>query len=236
LIGSAEIRSAHNIVISLPFGSLMERFAANIIDLIVLAIYVMLMSFPCGDEIILWFILVFPVFTGYHFLFEFYNKGQSLGKKIMKLRVVRMDGRTPDANQYLLRWIFRMIDITFSASTLGILFIVSTENKQRLGDIIAQTLVVSLNNKHYVSLESLQNLDIDNEKILYPGITFFSDQDMLLVKETLKRYAGSPNEANQKVITQLTTRISSQLKLKVDSRDSLTFLKRVLFEYILLTR
>jgi len=214
----------------------MERIAANIIDLIILGFYVSMMSIPCGDDIVLWFIFVFPVVTAYHLLFEIYNKGQSIGKKIMKLRVVRTDGRTPDTNQYLLRWMFRMLDITFSIGTLGILFIISTKNQQRLGDILAQTLVISVNNNQYVSLETLQNLDIENEKIQYPAITHFSDQDMLLVKETLNRYASTPNKANAKVIVALTDKISTQLKLKIEPKDRMTFLKRALYEYILLTR
>lgn len=233
---TTDIQTSHNIVISFPLANLMQRILATIIDIIIMCLYwfVLMAIFVSVPTIAL--ILVLPVISFYHLLFEVFNKGQSPGKKLMKLRVIDIHGGTPDIESYFMRWIFRLVDITFSMGTLASIFIISSEQKQRLGDMLAQTMVVSLDKNSFVSLESIENLKIDHKEILYPKITEYSDTDMLLVKQSINRHNAHPTVASRALLRDLTKRISEKLELETVKTGDLKFLKRVLYEYIILTR
>ena len=50
----------------------------------------------------------------YHLLFEVFNNGQSIGKASLRIRVVKLDGSQPDLGSLLIRWLLRILDITFT--------------------------------------------------------------------------------------------------------------------------
>lgn len=67
--------------------------------------------------------------------------GQTLGKKILKIRVVTLDGGGPKITSLILRWLMLPFDIVM-AMGIGELCIFFTKRQQRLGDIVAGTWVV----------------------------------------------------------------------------------------------
>jgi uncharacterized RDD family membrane protein YckC len=77
---------------------------------------------------------------GYFALMEG-SRGQTIGKMITKIKVVREDGRPIDMNQALVRNILRIIDGLF-AYLIGAILIWRSDKKQRLGDSVAKTVVV----------------------------------------------------------------------------------------------
>lgn len=233
---TTDIQTSHNIVISFPLANLMQRILATIIDIIVICLYWFLISAMFMSLQTIAYILIIPVVSFYHLLFEVFNKGQSPGKKIMKLRVIDVHGRTPNIESYFMRWIFRLVDITFSVGTLAMIFIISSEQKQRLGDMLAQTMVVSLDKNSFISLESIEKLKIDHKEILYPRIVEYTDTDMLLVKQSINRHTAHPTDASRALLKDLTKRISEKLELESTGMADLKFLKKVLYEYIVLTR
>ena len=233
---SADIQTSHNIVISFPLANWLQRLLANIIDLFLLYIYIMIIATTLSGLPVLMYLFGFIVVAFYHFFCEVFNKGQSLGKKLLQIRVIDIHGRTPSIEAYFMRWIFRLIDNTFSFGILASLFIVSTENKQRLGDILAQTLVVSLKNQNVVTLESIENLKINIGEIEYPKIVQYSDKDMLLVKQALNRHNAHPSTESQALLVKLTERIADRMGINDQIKNNVAFLKKVLYEYIILTR
>jgi uncharacterized RDD family membrane protein YckC len=69
--------------------------------------------------------------------------GASLGKLLLGLRVIKVNGEPHDIGAALLRNILRIVDsFPFGFYIVGLVFIASTEKKQRLGDIVAGTAVV----------------------------------------------------------------------------------------------
>lgn len=84
--------------------------------------------------ILLWSILGIAYFA----LFELLMRGQTPGKRIMKLRVVRTGGFALDASSVIIRSIFRVLD------NLPLLWLVPycTPLSQRLGDLVGKTVVV----------------------------------------------------------------------------------------------
>jgi len=84
------------------------------------------------------------IFSGltffYFFIFEsIFHK--TIGKRIFNLKIVSAGGRPLDWTQTLIRNLLRPIDLT-GFYLLGFIFIVLTSKSQRLGDLLAKTIVV----------------------------------------------------------------------------------------------
>lgn len=230
-----EVTTSHNIVVRFELASVIFRVVAGLIDILILMFFSFLCMATLGANSIVYALLLFPAWAFYHLVFEVFNNGQSLGKKLMKIRVVSLGGRNAKMKDYLTRWAFRFVDVMPSLGMVGIIFISSSEKKQRVGDMLANTTVVKVKNENTVQLSSIEKIDSDKE-ILYPGIVHFSDKDMLLVKESINRYYNTPNNENMLIIQELTNRITEKLHINPKGLKRIDFLKRALYEYVLLTR
>jgi uncharacterized RDD family membrane protein YckC len=235
-----EVTTSHNIVVRFELASVLQRLIASLVDFFILILFTILFAFIVGGGELFYWLVLFPVWTFYHFFWEVLNKGQSPGKMLLRIRVVTLAGRTPLVLDYFTRWIFRMIDVTLTLGTLAIVFISSSGRNQRVGDLMAQTAVVRKRNENSITLSSITELDNgmrkDNEEILYPDIAAYTDDDMLLLKQSIIRYRHHPNESNKEVLLKLADSISKQLRINLKDQPKLKFLDRVLYEYILITR
>jgi len=92
-----------------------------------------------GSAIALLGILGFAV--GYTFLLEGLWDGQTLGKKLLGIKVVKEDGSECDIGASLLRNLLRIIDGLFYYA-VGFIFMASSDKRQRIGDKLANTVVV----------------------------------------------------------------------------------------------
>jgi uncharacterized RDD family membrane protein YckC len=66
----------------------------------------------------------------------------TFGHQLFGLKVIRMDGRRPGFGQVLARRVFDVVDITFCFGLVAFILVSATPWNQRVGDLIAQTLVV----------------------------------------------------------------------------------------------
>ena len=74
-------------------------------------------------------------------------EGQTFGKKIMKIRVVKIDGYQASFGDYFVRWIFRIVDVFSSGGVVGLITVIVSKNNQRFGGMVSGTAVISLKNK-----------------------------------------------------------------------------------------
>ncbi len=123
------------------------RLVSLIIDNIIIGIIIGVIGSIMGfgmmtQRMVPWWIglLYFVIYMGYFALLEG-SKGQTIGKMITKIKVVKEDGEPIDMNQALIRNILRIIDGLF-AYLIGAILIWRSDKKQRLGDNIAKTIVV----------------------------------------------------------------------------------------------
>ena len=75
--------------------------------------------------------------TFYSLIFEIAMNGQTPGKYLNKIRVVKIDGSKPTLGSYLTRWLLRIIDIWFFTGSVAVFTILFNGKGQRLGDIAA---------------------------------------------------------------------------------------------------
>ncbi len=199
-------------------------------------LYVSTVSIIAMSSTVLWYVLVFFVMAFYHLVFEILNNGQSIGKRLMKIKVVTLNGRSAKAQDYFLRWIFRILEISFTGGLMAMLYITSTKKHQRIGDILAQTTVIKLKADNYYDLNSLIKLGNQKRKISYPGVTMYNDTDLMLVKDALSRISQTPNDENRKFLRILSDRMATDLNVNIDNVQYVTFLETLLLDYITLTR
>jgi len=91
-------------------------------------------------------VVIFLIFAGYFILFEWFWNGQTPGKRLLKLRVIREDGRPITFWEALARNLLRIFDAVpgfiIPVYSVGLITIFASRRDQRIGDIFAGTVVV----------------------------------------------------------------------------------------------
>jgi uncharacterized RDD family membrane protein YckC len=89
-----------------------------------------------------WFVVYLAVVLAYHFVFEV-TTGQSVGKRLLGLRVTRADGSPPSVAAVAVRTLLRLVDWLPVLYLVGFIAMLATgdERRQRLGDLAARTRV-----------------------------------------------------------------------------------------------
>ena len=249
---TTEIVTAHNVIIQYQLAPISSRALALLLDQVILFFYITICTtlfttlaagfaanklLDSGEVIYTAFTLfMLPVFF-YSFIMEAFFRGQSIGKIALGIRVVKVSGGTPSMGELFLRWSFRLIDILFSVGSIAALSASSSDKMQRLGDVIANTCVIKLKSTSQYSIKDILTIKSkENYKTKYPQVVQLSDEDMLLVKNSIDRFRSRPNKQHKKLITELTKIVSEKLNITTIPNNKVTFLKTILQDYIVLTR
>jgi len=160
------------------------------------------------------FIIMFPVYV-YTLVLESLMEGQTFGKKLMKIKVVKIDGYQASFGDYLMRWILRLVDIYSNSGIVAIITMVVSKNHQRLGDIATGTAVISLKNNVNISHTILENLKEDYVPT-FQQVILLSDNDVRIIKENFQKALKADD---RQIITRLSNKIKDILKLEIDPRD-----------------
>lgn len=229
-----DFTTSHNIVVTVELANTTQRILATLLDAIFISVYASIVALISSGT--LYYILVTPVLLCYNLIFEYFNNGQSLGKQILRLKVISLTGERPSLLDLVMRWMFRTIDVAFSVGMMAVIFISSTKKKQRIGDILANTTVIRLKNERNISLKSINNISHTDYAVSYLQVTMYNDSDMLLVKDAIKRVQKRPTDKNTQIIQDLYEKISKDFKIKDLHNDKIKFLKKVINDYVVLTR
>lgn len=163
----------------------------------------------------------------YHLLCETFLNGQSFGKKIVKIKVIRLDGTQPGFGSYLIRSLFRLIDVSLSP-VVSIITIAASLKSQRFGDMAAGTTVIQLS-KPLTLKDTILHKRKSDYVIVYPQVAALSDQEANLIREVLV-FATDPEQ--QKTHVRL---LADKIKRKIGVTDVKTsddvFLKTILLDY-----
>ena len=153
----------------------------------------------------------------------------------MGLRVVRLDGEELQFDDSFQRWIMRLIDGFFSLSAVAILSIEGSPRAQRLGDVLADTTVVKVKNLR-LSLSSLLSLDqLQEAPAKYPQAAELGEEQVLFIREALRRFQKKPTESKKKLLEDLAQRIRLQLGID-DATREVPLLEQLVKDYVRLTR
>lgn len=221
------INTSQNVNINFNTASIGERILGFVIDLLIKAAYLLVIYFiffrilnlgRVFDQLDKWsfmaiiIILTLPIHV-YTLVCESLLEGQTFGKKLMKIKVVKIDGFQASFGDYLIRWFFRLIDVFSNSGIIGLVSMIVSKKNQRLGDIASGTAVISLKSNVNISHTILENLNEDYKPV-FPQVVALSDNDMRIIKEN---YQKALRIDDRQVISRLSNKIKEILKLETDS-------------------
>ena len=217
-----------NIEINLELASLGDRILATILDLFIIGCYffvVGLISSQTGDASgVVMIVFAIPAMF-YSLIFEYFMQGQSPGKHVRDIKVVKLDGGAPGIGNYLLRWLIRPLDIMFYGA-VAVISIILSRNGQRLGDLAAGTTVIKTKERR--SIKSIQTLKKESDyQIQFPQVKRLSDKQINLIRKSLKMGVDG---LNYEAIAQLTEKVKDILQVSSDLPD-VKFLYTVIADY-----
>lgn len=194
-------------------------------------------------------LLPLPIFF-YHPLCEIFLKGQSIGKKILSIRVVSEDGGRPSISQFIIRALIRAGDWaivaimflnvmiffnkelrifllgSFLLLIADIILVAASRKSQRLGDMIAHTILVSTRARGGME-ESVFIEVADNYIPVFPQIMNLSDGDLNAVKNILDT-ARKKNDFNLAAVA--SEKIKNHLKIET-AMPPFDFLETLMKDY-----
>ena len=228
-----KLDTGFNIEVEFPIAPFHRRFLAWIIDFFILLSYLygmfyLIKAFLGRDwqENHLWLsILYLMPYLLYHLVMEAFFNGQSPGKKLTHIKVITLEGGQASISQYLIRWLFRLIDVVLFFMP-GFFSIILSDSSQRIGDIIAGTIMIDT--KDTTSWQDTIFTEVETSyKPKYPQVMQLSDKDI----NTLKGIIESVKKRNDyQLAHRISDRIQSKLGIQAEE-DSLPFLQRLLKDY-----
>lgn len=150
------VRGLTGVDMSLPIAGPGTRSLAFLIDwqirlLVALALILaaavsqLLPGIPRGSMRVIWIIvdvLALLIYFLYHPVLELLMRGRTPGKRKAGARIVSVEGATPTVGSLLLRNLFRLIDGLPGFYMVGLACCLFTDNRVRLGDMVAGTVLV----------------------------------------------------------------------------------------------
>jgi uncharacterized RDD family membrane protein YckC len=246
---SVKLDTGFNIEVDFPISPFHRRMFAYCIDFLVIYLYWVL------TDLLLEYLTKrkLPSFDWrsvlrslpalfYYPVMEILTNGQTVGKRILGIRVITLEGGQPSISQYILRWMFRLADFpvwifyciyyrelpwynsifVFS----GIASVIISDKSQRIGDIVAGTIVIFTRSK--TSWQDTVFTEIEaGYKPRYPQVMQMSDKDLNSLKmiiDTVKK------NNNHELAFRIAERIKWKLHMQGD-QDSLDFLETLLKDY-----
>jgi len=228
------ITTSQNIDIDYEIAGLGERILAWLIDFAIFFLIIMLTiiinamlgghfeNFIIGAIFIVYLVL----YVFYDLFCEIFMNGQSIGKRIMKIKVISLDGGQASVGQYLLRWLFRVVDFTITSGACALITAAVTNKSQRVGDIVAGTVLI----------RTVPRTDIDaiafapgqeNYEPIFQEVTQLTDKDIVLVHEVITSYIRSGNTV---VLHNTAAKLKQVLNISTQM-DDMFFLQTLIKDY-----
>lgn len=250
-----QIATAFNIDLEFEIAEFHKRLLAYLIDFVLLIIFLFGMKYllyagfalemeeNAGLDIL---VISLPMLL-YSLLTELWMNGQTIGKKLMAIRVISLEGGEPTLGQYILRWITKFFEwpfffgyIAFSNATLvaycfitglfgiAVVIIISVSAKsQRLGDMAAGTVVVNTRSALTVADTVFMEINQTDYKVLFPQVMRLSDRDINTIKSVLM-------QANKKNNYDMCHRVAMKIKEVLNIHSDMyvdQFLEKLLEDY-----
>lgn len=238
---TVRITTSQNIDIDYEVAGVGERVLARLIDfalfflLYILAIILAVFVFrSLSDAAFLPAVIIYAaLFVFYDLICESLMNGQSIGKRIIKIKVISLDGRRPTFSQYLLRWLFRIVDFSLSFQLCGLICVAVSEKQQRVGDMVAGTTLIKTKPRTTAD-HLIYRPQLDDYVPVFTNASDLSDSDIELIFEVGRTYRISYNAS---IVHAAAQRIKEVLGITSvpDNMDDIKFLQTIVKDYTHLT-
>lgn len=237
-----QINTTQNVNINFTAASVGERILAYIVDWVIkiayiIVVYQLVFNLFKIDELIedmdnwskgaIYVTCYLPVIL-YSLIFETLLDGQTPGKRVLKIKVVKIDGYQASLADFLIRWFFRIVDLNMMSGVVALIAIITSSKNQRLGDMTAGTAVIGLKDKVNISHTILENLKEDY-KPTYPNVIKLSDNDARIIKDTFTTAKASKD---YQTLIKLRKKLIEVVEIKeVKQKTDMEFIDVILKDY-----
>jgi len=235
-MASIKIPTSFNIDLEFETANLFQRFLGWLLDALIRLVYCIALGYTVynmqlsetASYVVYFFLGVLPMLF-YFLVLEIIMNGQTPGKLLLNIKVRNMQGGKPSISQHLIRWLFRMIETPyiFWNGIIPIIAMLRSPYDQRLGDIVAGTIVVSTKTKASLNETIFRDMSAVDYQPHFPQILKLSDRDMNKIK-TLMDQAIKSN--NPELAARVAYRVKDVLEIKTDMQP-VEFLETVLNDY-----
>ncbi|MBV7441222.1 RDD family protein [Weeksellaceae bacterium TAE3-ERU29] len=240
-----QINTSQNVNLKFQVASIGKRMLAFILDWVFKGAYIIILAYIAFEifnidaflaqvdsfsAIAIVTIALSPI-VFYTLVSESLMEGQTPGKKIIGIKVIKIDGYQAKFSDYLIRWFFAIIDIYFSTALVGITSFILSKNTQRLGGIASGTAVIDLKNNININHTILQEVSVDY-KPQFQQVLLLSDNDMQIIKT---HFQDGLKRKDYKIIKKLALKIKEITQINNTNLNDKDFIERIIKDYNYLT-
>ncbi|TVX99812.1 RDD family protein [Cohnella terricola] len=167
------IVTPEQVQLEFPTAGVGMRAIAQLIDMLILGAFnlaVIIAIVLIGNEYAMAVLAIIGVvgMVGYYICCEYWMGGQTIGKRMVNIRVVQTDGRNAGLLAVVIRNLFRLIDILPVFYFLGMIVVMSSPRDRRIGDMVAGTIVVVEKEKERLKLRRKIDKRVDWMRVSLP--------------------------------------------------------------------
>jgi len=255
-MSTIQIATPFNVLLDFEIAAIHKRIFAWLLDLAIMVCYAWVLGNFVNSDFVVgigskavtgWSLLLvsLPILL-YPLASEILLHGQSIGKKVMDIRVMSLAGGEPSLSQYVIRWMFRffewplvfgvvlpnfyIISQLFVMAFPGIVVLITvavTAKNQRLGDLAANTVLVKTRINTSIHDTIFQEVDSNNYQLLFPQVMQLSDRDINTIKTVL---GNSNTKYGKQMVARTADRVRTALKIETELED-IIFLDKLLLDY-----
>jgi uncharacterized RDD family membrane protein YckC len=227
-----KIDTPEQIALELPLAGIGSRFLAIAIDtLIQVALYLLtglifLLLIPAGSSLFTFLpktlgpaiaiFIGFCIYWGYFAVFEVIWKGQTPGKRVAGIRVIKESGRPINAFEAIGRNLMRAVDIMPGIYGVGLVCMMLNRESRRLGDYVAGTVVV--HEKPSEQVRPTWNTTAESVTAS-GGIAQVTPEELVLIETYLSRRFELEPEVRLRTAIQIAERIKAKTGLQPQSHQ-----------------
>lgn len=216
------LSTSQNVSLEFRIASVGDRMLACLLDFLIIgitALVILLVITQAGIDFSPWMLIMLLPVLFYHFLFEILFNGQSLGKMIMGIRVVKTEGSQLTIGSCFIRWIFRLVDVTMMGGAVAVLVIIINGRGQRLGDLAASTTVLKTTDKGRIENTIWTEIE-DGYQIRFHEVERLSEKDIQIIKDVLlTAYKNEYNETTSALLRNTRKAVNEKTGITSDLRD-----------------
>lgn len=232
------INTSQNVTIDFNLATIGNRIAARFLDWIFIFIYLVIFfiiiyvltsnDFYLEHEMlnmVLYVIMILPV-VFYSLWAPYFMQGQTFGKKILKIKIVKADGAEATFGTYFIRWLLNVVDSLFYSS-VGLITMASTKKRQRVADLVAHTVVITTRQQINFDQTILYNLE-ENYQPIFSQVLQLSDKDVQIIRTSLD---FAKKNRDYELIKKLRNKIESVINEYKSEMSDVDYVDTVIKDY-----
>lgn len=212
-----QVQTTQNVFIHYPVASVGDRILGYLIDRIIIiafaiAVGTIFYNLEVNEQWI-WIVVIGIPFILYSVLFEIFMNGQTPGKRVMNIKVIRLNGTPATVGDFILRWIFALIDFGVLGGAIAVILVAAGGKGQRLGDIVAGTTVIKQVEQKEITAQEVFVVAEKNYEPVFNQAMQLTEYDIDLIQRALE---VNRDLGNAQPMLAITEKVKRQLGIQTD--------------------